>query len=113
MPYEISALPLLVTSQARHRWLVRRIPAVGANRVQLAFEHLVAARRKQRVEFLAAKNDVGHTPVWRRQNRVYPSGLIADLDAEPRRHVEPALAIAADAVRARVVESIRRVQPMI
>src|SRR5690349_10614692 len=103
-------IPLL---QFRRGRLVRFIPALRSRDFELALIYTVAAGDVKSIEVRAAEGEIGDSMVWRRQNRLHSSGLVADLYSHRRGDVKTAVAVNADAVGVALVRGVRDVQPVV
>ena len=70
----------------------------------------IAAGGEERLKIRTAEAEVGDLAVGRGDDAVHAARLVADLDAHPRRDVEAAVAIDADAVGAGVVGRVGHVE---
>lgn len=97
--------------QPWRRGFHRRLVAKGALHLQLPLVDAIAAGGEQRVKVLAAESEVREFAVGRGQERTGdPAGRIADLNAQPRGNIQPAIAIDVQAVGAAVVGRVGHVQ---
>src|ERR1039458_3352981 len=110
---ECSGAFRFLKSQPWRRGFVRFGPGVRVGNVEFAFENLVAARRKNRVELCAAETQIGDASVRCGNDTLHAAGLVADLDAEARGDVKASVAVAAHSARAAVVVPVALVQPVI
>src|SRR5579883_2180352 len=104
---------MVLMSQPWRRRLVRLLVRIAAADPDIALVHTVAAGGEQRVEVRAAEAKVRNSAVGRGDDAIDAAGLIAHLDAQTRRHVQPTVAVHSDAVCAAVIGSVRHVQMII
>ena len=83
---------------------------VGALDLDLALVDSLAAGGEQGLKVGTAETEVGDLAVGRGNDAVHPPCLVADLDAQARRDVQPAVAIDTHPVGAAVIVSVGYVQ---
>src|SRR5207249_9597378 len=86
-----------LTSQLRRFRFDGRLEGVGAFRFHLALVDLVAGGDEQRVEIGPAKDRTRGVSFWAGKDAINTTGLVADLDAHVRSHVQSSVAIHAQA----------------
>lgn len=89
-----------------------RCPGVGADNLQLPLENLVPASSEESVELLSAEAKKVEAAFWHRQDALNSTGLITNLNAQPRCRVESSIAIYCQAAGVRVFDIVRCVQPV-